>query len=248
MHSKGYAHRDIKPENILMDKDFNIKLADFGFVTKDAKSKSRKGTFGYMAPEVLAHHHYDCKQHDLFGAAVILFIMATQHPPFIRAEPGDKYFKKIYDGNWKKFWQVHSEENLSPSFIDLMTKMLAYRPNERLTLNQIKEHEWLYGPIPTSEEIKVSFEKRHSLMRKQKHHIAKSSNSKAAPPERNLTKFFDVSDGDDLLCILIKFAETNGITFEKSKEYFRAELRVEEMGQETCVLVSVLKKPNSDQR
>ena len=35
MHSKSYAHRDLKPENILIDDDFDIKLCDFGFATKD---------------------------------------------------------------------------------------------------------------------------------------------------------------------------------------------------------------------
>jgi len=32
-HEQGYTHRDIKPENIFLSKDFNIKLADFGFTT-----------------------------------------------------------------------------------------------------------------------------------------------------------------------------------------------------------------------
>lgn len=68
IHSKGFAHRDIKPENFLFDSDFNLKLADFGFVTHDEISKVRKGTFGYMAPEVLAEQEYNCQESDLFSA------------------------------------------------------------------------------------------------------------------------------------------------------------------------------------
>jgi len=33
IHSKGICHRDIKPENILLDNEFRLRLADFGFAT-----------------------------------------------------------------------------------------------------------------------------------------------------------------------------------------------------------------------
>jgi serine/threonine protein kinase len=33
IHSKGYYHRDFKPENLFFDEQFNLKLADFRFVT-----------------------------------------------------------------------------------------------------------------------------------------------------------------------------------------------------------------------
>ena len=52
MHEKGFAHRDMKPENCMLDSDYNLKIADFGFATSDDLSKTRKGTNAYMAPEI----------------------------------------------------------------------------------------------------------------------------------------------------------------------------------------------------
>ena len=60
MHTtNNVCHRDLKPENLLLDVNYDLKVADFGFATTKRGAQNNylhytcKGTLGYMAPEIL---------------------------------------------------------------------------------------------------------------------------------------------------------------------------------------------------
>lgn len=59
VHSMGLLHRDLKPANIFLDKDFNVKLGDFGLAQEVSKSKIAQ------AREELHHQKEEYKEPNL---------------------------------------------------------------------------------------------------------------------------------------------------------------------------------------
>ncbi len=150
----------------MLDTDFNLKLADFGFSSNKAVNESRKGTDNYMAPEIHMGQKYSGQCVDLFAAGIILFIMVAQHPPFNKASPKDPHYKTISANRLDLFWKLHSRnkpggmEFFSPEFRDLISIMLSFDPVQRPSLSEIKAHEWFKGTTPSYEQIKEEFTNR----------------------------------------------------------------------------------------
>ncbi len=90
-HRLGVVHRDLKPQNVMIDKDGNAKIMDFGI----ARSLHTRGVTGtgviigtpeYMAPEQAEGRDIDHRV-DIYALGAILFEMVTGRVPFEGTTP-----------------------------------------------------------------------------------------------------------------------------------------------------------------
>jgi len=88
-HSKGVIHRDVKPSNIILNRQGNAILVDFGLaLLADAGIRSEAfGTPQYIAPEQVRSSTQVTPQTDLYALGVILYEMFTGRLPFEAEEP-----------------------------------------------------------------------------------------------------------------------------------------------------------------
>jgi|HubBroStandDraft_1064217.scaffolds.fasta_scaffold02375_3 hypothetical protein len=84
-HRLQFIHRDIKPANILLTRDGQVKIADFGISRINqvmlTQYGAMTGTPGYMAPEQVCGQPVDHRA-DLFAVGTVLYEMLAGKPPF----------------------------------------------------------------------------------------------------------------------------------------------------------------------
>ena len=171
LHKEGICHRDLKTENIVLVGDrYDIKLIDFGFAAKyvNEENKPKKlrksvGTAAYCAPEILERKPYDGTKADIFSIGAILFVLMTKNFGFVEAKVNNcslnvknLLYKLIKMKQYAKYWELMEKfcnvKNLSPKFKNLYLKMVAYNPDERPTIEQIRKDEFMADIANASEE------------------------------------------------------------------------------------------------
>ncbi|KAK7391927.1 hypothetical protein VNO78_20351 [Psophocarpus tetragonolobus] len=159
------VHRDLKSPNLLVDKNWNVKVCDFGLSRLKhntfLSSKSTAGTPEWMAPEVLRNEPSNEKC-DVYSFGVILWELATLRLPWTGMNPmqvvGAVGFqnrrldipKEVDPIVARIIWECWQQDpNLRPSFVQLTA---ALKPLQRLVIPS--HHDQVAPPI--AQEISVN--------------------------------------------------------------------------------------------
>ena len=135
IHSKGVIHRDLKPENLLLTKDNDIKIIDFGLSNyyEGNYLSTPCGSPCYASPEMVASKKYDGFKIDIWSCGIILYAMLCGYLPF-EDQSNEILYKKILH------CKVDYPNHLSKKSEDLLRKILVKDPAKRIDIKGIKEH------------------------------------------------------------------------------------------------------------
>eukprot|EP01029_Cantina_marsupialis_P004529 TRINITY_DN1460_c0_g2_i1.p1 TRINITY_DN1460_c0_g2~~TRINITY_DN1460_c0_g2_i1.p1 ORF type:complete len:1149 (-),score=353.58 TRINITY_DN1460_c0_g2_i1:270-3716(-) len=154
LHFQDIVHRDIKPANILVNDKGVCKLSDFGMSSITSQNASFYGSPAFMSPELIEADgvsELDFFKADIWAMGVTLYMLCCGNLPFAGSNRREM-FKHI-----RKTELSYPDISQPPSsnLWDLIQKMLKKNPTERISLEEIANHEWItdYGKTPMKFEV-----------------------------------------------------------------------------------------------
>mmetsp|Transcript_748 Transcript_748/g.2691 ORF Transcript_748/g.2691 Transcript_748/m.2691 type:complete len:649 (-) Transcript_748:48-1994(-) len=119
-------HRDLKSHNLLVDKDWNVKVADFGLSRAQIQATmTATGTPQWSAPEVIRHERYSTKA-DVYSFGVIIYELLSGTIPYRDIGPMTALHNVAYQGLRPNF-----SDDSDPAYVELAKECWADDPEQR---------------------------------------------------------------------------------------------------------------------
>eukprot|EP00386_Alphamonas_edax_P011257 GDKI01035758.1.p1 GENE.GDKI01035758.1~~GDKI01035758.1.p1 ORF type:complete len:296 (-),score=98.11 GDKI01035758.1:268-1155(-) len=167
-HQHRVLHRDLKPQNLLINREGALKLADFGLARAfgiPVRSYTHEVvTLWYRAPDVLMGSRKYSTPVDIWSVGCIFAEMVNGRPLFpgtndadqlqkifkILGTPSEQSWPAVADlPEWKSDYTKYEPQpwgqivpSLEPTGVDLLSKMLRFDPNQRISARQAMDHEY----------------------------------------------------------------------------------------------------------
>jgi len=136
IHSRGYVHRDLKTQNILLDKNLDMKLCDFGLTKLKSELNLGSGQFAgtpcYMAPELFDRKFYDDKV-DVFAFGTVLWEIYTQKIPYANCDAME-IKQKVTKGE-----ELYCSSIIPKQIANLIHKCRSVKSSDRPSFEEIEK-------------------------------------------------------------------------------------------------------------
>jgi len=129
MHDLNIGHLDIKLENCLINGNI-VKLCDFGnsvIFHEGQRFKGRRGTIGYVCPEIMEGNPFCPKQADMWSLGITFYLLLTGCFPF---NEGETFLADDFLDHAK----------ISPMSRNLLGYLLEVNPERRYNIHQTISH------------------------------------------------------------------------------------------------------------
>jgi serine/threonine protein kinase len=131
LHKRGYMHRDICPRNVMVTKDGQVKLIDFGLsipsTAEFCRPGNRTGTPNYLAPELIRRVTTDPRV-DLFALGVTAYEIYTGMLPWEKAQSLQTLLSHMNSPGKEP---QEAREDLDEETAAFLRKAIARQPSER---------------------------------------------------------------------------------------------------------------------
>ncbi|XP_007446317.1 PREDICTED: serine/threonine-protein kinase PLK4 isoform X2 [Lipotes vexillifer] len=139
LHSHGILHRDLTLSNLLLTRNMNIKIADFGLATQlkmpHEKHYTLCGTPNYISPEIATRSAHGLES-DIWSLGCMFYTLLIGRPPFDTDTIKNTLNKVVLaDYEMPTF--------LSREAKDLIHQLLRRNPADRLSLSSVLDHPFM---------------------------------------------------------------------------------------------------------